>query len=248
MRRELEIGLLVGVEVRIDRIVGDDSGQHVGVRNQIAGGDQRARNAAVDRRAHLGELEVESRRFQCRRGGTDIVGAGAGGRGELIEILLRDHVLRDQALAAVMVRRGELGLRTRATQLRAEPVHFGLERTRIDAEQQLAFLDARAFAELNGIDETADSRPDFDAFDGLQSAAEFLPVAKRLGDHAGNGDFGCGRRCGFAARLRAGATGECRGQRDGCEERTAEGGSDDEHGRAPLRSRQRVDLARTGPI
>ena len=160
-RGELEIGLLVGVEVRIDRIVGNDRGQHARVRNEIAGGDQRARNAAVDRRAHFGELEVEARRFQRGRGGADVVGAGAGGRGELIEILLRDHVLRDQPLAAVMVRRGERRLRARAAQLRVEPVHFGLERTRVDAEQQLAFLDARAFGELNGIDEAADARAGF---------------------------------------------------------------------------------------
>ena len=174
VRRELQIGLLVGIEIGVDRIVRDHRRQHARVRDEIAGRDQRARHAAVDRRAHFGELEIEPRRFERGGGGADVLGAGAGRGRELIEILLRDHVLRDEPLAAIVVRCGQRRLRARAAQLRRQPVDLGLERTRIDAEQQLAFLDARAFGELHRVDEAVDARPDLDAVDGLQAAGEFL--------------------------------------------------------------------------
>ena len=166
---------------------------------RLPGVIKRARNAAVDRRAHFGEFEIEPRRFERRRRRADVVAGRARIRRQLIEILLRNHVLRDQALAAVVVRCRQRRLRTRAAQLGTEAVDLGLERTRIDPEQQLAFLDARAFGELHRVDESADARTDLDAVDRLQTPAEFFPIAQRLGDHAGDRHRGSGWRGGRAA-------------------------------------------------
>ena len=185
MRRELEIGLLVGVEVRIDRIVGDDSRQHAACSRPDCRRDQRARDAAVDRRAHLGELEVQARRFQRRRGGADVVGAGAGGRGELIEILLRDHVL---ARPAACRGRGSIAASSDCERARAvarlsrfTSAWNGRGSMR---NSSWPFLTRAPSVNCTESMKPLTRGPDFDAVDGLQSAAEFLPVAQRLGDHA----------------------------------------------------------------
>src|SRR5262249_24935755 len=59
--RELGVGRLVGIEISIDRIVRDHAGEHSGARYQIARRDDGARYAAVDRRAYVREVEIQSR-------------------------------------------------------------------------------------------------------------------------------------------------------------------------------------------
>jgi hypothetical protein len=57
-----QVGRLIGVEIGVHRIVRDHRGQHAGTRDEIAGGDERARHMAIDRGAHFGELAVQARR------------------------------------------------------------------------------------------------------------------------------------------------------------------------------------------
>ncbi len=75
-----------------------------------------------------------------------------------------------------------------------------LERPRIDLIQKIAFRDAPAFGEMHGLDETADARPNRDAFDGFEPAREVGGVVEIM-----NGDFG--RRDLRRRRSRWGVTG-----------------------------------------
>ena len=75
-----------------------------------------------------------------------------------------------------------VGLRARALDLRGQAVDLGLERARVDAEQQLALLDVRALGELRRVDEAGDARLDRNGGDRLEAAGEFLEVAQRACD------------------------------------------------------------------
>ncbi len=97
---------------------------------------------------------------------------------------------------------GEFEVRNAARPFCDEPIDFRLERTRVDLEQQLAFLHARAIREGNAIDIAADSRTDIHRVHGLQTTAEFLPFAQRPMNHLGHRDL---RQRGGRGGLRSGA-------------------------------------------
>ena len=118
---------------------------------------------ARDTRPSIGERTWVNSRFRraassCARIERN-VGFGFGLRGrELFEFLARDRVLREQTLRACAGRLGELELGLTALEFGAQAVDLELERARIDLEQQLIALDARAFDELDAIDVAADAR------------------------------------------------------------------------------------------
>ena len=82
----------VGLEVHVHRVERDDRREQGRVRlRQVADGDQCATGAAVDRGAHFGELEVEARSFDGRRGRAHR-GVALGVRGAPgVEFLTRDR-------------------------------------------------------------------------------------------------------------------------------------------------------------
>ena len=82
----------------------------------------------------------------------------------------------DQALVAIEVdlREGELGLRACLDGLGVG--QRGLERTRIDGEEQVALLDQLAVAEMDLLDDAGNLGADLDAVDGADAAGELSPT------------------------------------------------------------------------
>src|SRR4029079_587439 len=146
-------------------------------------------------------------------GGADVVLAARRGGFELVVVLLGDDVLFDQLLATFVVGRGEFSLRAGALELSGEPVDLGLKWPRIDAEQQLALLDARAFRELRGFNEAGDARLDRYGRDRFESPGELLEITQRTRHDLGDADRRRRRRGRRRASLGPGAASEhARGQ------------------------------------
>ena len=77
-----------------------------------------------------------------------------------IVLFVRHRVLGPQPLGAAQLRVGALHGRARARQLGPQPIDLGLERTRVDLEQQVAAADHGAFGEAHRRDEAGHARPD----------------------------------------------------------------------------------------
>ncbi len=88
---------------------------------------------------------------------------------------------------------------------RFEAAYLGLERTRVDLEQQVAFLDQRAFGERDLIDLARYPWPDFNGFRRFEAPGKFVPLVDRLFQHLGYADFGSGRGAGSLRSFAAGA-------------------------------------------
>ena len=181
-----QVGLLIGVEVHIDRIVGDERREEARARHEIPRGDDGARHMTVDRRAYLGELPIETRLVQGRIDRTQCSLRGGFGSDQALVFLARDGVRADEPLGAGVIGLGKLEVRHAAAALRDQAIDFGLEWTRIDLEQQLPLFDARAVREGDAIDIAADARTNLDRIHGLQAPGEFLPFAQRLVNHFGD--------------------------------------------------------------
>jgi len=116
-----QIGLLVRLEVDIDRVLRDHAGQHalVGL-GQIADRQHGAADAPGDGRAHLGEAEIELGHGQRRLGRPHVrVALGQAGLAR-VEFLARDRVGRDQCPCALII--CVCQLRRRAQHVRAAPL------------------------------------------------------------------------------------------------------------------------------
>src|SRR6185312_3847573 len=87
---ELEPGVLVDVEVDVDRVHRDHAGQHVAAGDQVAGGDFRVADAAVDRRAHVGEVQLQPGGGQRGGGRRQFSARALRGGGLAVGILLGD--------------------------------------------------------------------------------------------------------------------------------------------------------------
>lgn len=202
----LEEHALVGVEVGVD-LVGADQGGEQGLPgvDQVAGGDLGAADATVDRRGDPGEAQVQARRVQLRLGRGDrrlgFLGGGGAGVGEF----RGDRVAGAQAFAALgfvdAPRLGRAGL----LQLGFEALDLGLERARVDLEQQVAFLHQCAFMEGHAVDVARHPRAQLHRLRGLQAAGEFVPLVQRLFDDFGDADLGRRHALGGFRGLAAGA-------------------------------------------
>src|SRR5205823_4849993 len=101
--------------------------------------------------------------------------------------------------------RGALHGGIRARKLGAEAVDFGLERTRVDLEEEVAFVDHRSFIEANGGDESGNARTDGDGVHGLEAGGEFVPLGDVVRDDFGDADLRWRRRsAGLRGDARAG--------------------------------------------
>lgn len=202
----LEEHALVGVEVGVD-LVGADQGGEQGLPgvDQVAGGDLGAADATVDRRGDPGEAQVQACRVQLRLGRGDrrlgFLGGGGAGVGEF----RGDRVAGAQAFAALgfvdAPRLGRAGL----LQLGFEALDLGLERARVDLEQQVAFLHQGAFMEGHAVDVARYPRAQLHRFRGFQAAGEFVPLVQRLFDDFGDADLGRRHALGGFRGLAAGA-------------------------------------------
>ncbi len=170
--------LLVGIEARVDRADRHQRGQHRRTRaggHEVAGRDLQLADAARHRCAYLRVAEAQLRGLQLSLGGAQ-VGVGLALRVEAVVVLaLRDGVVLQQLLGALVVAPGVDQARLRGEDLRVGTVDVGLVRRRVDRQQQVACFDQRALAEMHGLHGASDARPDVDAFDGFQAAREVVP-------------------------------------------------------------------------
>ena len=91
-----------------------------------------------------------------------------------------------QPFGARAVGLGKFEIGDAAGAFRDQPVDFRLKWPRVDLEQQLTLLHARAVREGHAVDEAVDARVDFHGVGGLQAAREFLPFAQRPVNHLGH--------------------------------------------------------------
>ncbi len=114
-------------------------------------------------------------------------------------------LLGAQAFAALgfvdAPRLGRAGL----LQLGFEALDLGLERARVDLEQQVAFLHQCAFMEGHAVDVARHPRAQLHRLRGLQAAGEFVPLVQRLFDDFGDADLGRRHALGGFRGLAAGA-------------------------------------------
>src|SRR5205814_4642601 len=101
--------------------------------------------------------------------------------------------------------RGALHGGVGARELGAQAIDFGLERTRVDLEQEVAFVDHRSFIEANGGDESGDARTNGDGVHGLEAGGEFVPFGNVVRNDFGDADLRWWRRsAGLRGDARAG--------------------------------------------
>ncbi|MNT12671.1 hypothetical protein D3C72_1476080 [compost metagenome] len=91
-----------------------------------------------------------------------------------IEFALGDGFFSQQLFSARQFQLGQFRLGAGRGGSAFGARHFGLEWARIDDEQHIALFHFAARLEIDGRDETADSRTDFHALDRFQAAREFL--------------------------------------------------------------------------
>ncbi|MNJ56870.1 hypothetical protein D3C77_524340 [compost metagenome] len=189
--RVFEVHALVGVEVGIDLVGGDHAGQRGDIgADDVAGGELGTADPATDRCGDPGEAQVQARQVQLRldRGDT---GTGFGGSTAARLGQFRGNgIAAAQALATAgfvfTANGGGAGL----LQLGFEAAHFGLERPRVDLEQQVALLDLSAFGEGHLIDLAGNTRSDFYRLGRFEAAGELVPFIDRLLQHLGDADLG----------------------------------------------------------
>jgi hypothetical protein len=112
-----QVGLFAAVEVGVHLGHAGDGGQHRLLAHQVACGDVGARDAAGDRRAHGGELQVQPRHAQPGFGGLDIGFTGARAARQLVEFLARHGLGVQQLLCAGQLAAGQFGARLHGGQL-----------------------------------------------------------------------------------------------------------------------------------
>jgi hypothetical protein len=185
---------LRGVHVhRIDLLDERELGR-LDLRYQRPFGDQRAPDAARDRRRDRGIAKVELSRSQCRACSGHI-GLGLRLRGLGVDvILLADRVGCAQRLEARGLGGGLHGVGLRLGQRGLGAVHGGLVGRGIDLEQHLAGLHVAAFAEEALLHDARHPRPHLRHARGLDAPGQFgreRHGLRRHGDHAHFGRWGC---------------------------------------------------------
>ena len=88
------------------------------------------------------------------------------GRASVV-LLFRDGVLGAKLLGSLELGRCTLPGGAGASELGAQTIDFGLERTRVDLEERIAASDDGAFLEPHRGNQTGDARTDFDGIDRL---------------------------------------------------------------------------------
>ena len=149
-------------------------------RHQIADRDAAVADAAVDRRAQLGELEVElgltappppAPRLRPRRRAWP---ACADRRSA------RDGLAAHKLLAAREIGFGEGKIGARLRQVGVRLLERDLERPAVDGEQQVALLHQLAVLEMDFLQITRDPRPHLDRIDGDKAADIFVLIDNGL--------------------------------------------------------------------
>ena len=137
-------------------------------------------------------------------------------RGAALVLLVRHRVLAGEPAGALELRLSRAEPSRALVQLGAQPIDFGLERTRVDLEEQIAAPDDRAFLEANRGDVPGHARPDGDGVHGLEPAGEFVPLGDVLRSHFGDRHLRGRRLTGLSRRASAtGGQNDCEHSRQG---------------------------------
>lgn len=165
-----------------------------GAGHEIARRHAAVADAAGNRRAQLGEFEIEFvglyrgfRRLQ--RGIRRALGLHA-----LVIKRLRDGLLRDQRLRAREIGIREIGLRLRAGEIGTRLIECGLERALVEREEQVTRLHELAVGEVHLVEIAGYARADFDRIDRHEAANIFVAVDDLALDRGCNRHLRRGRR------------------------------------------------------
>ncbi|MNN09783.1 hypothetical protein D3C81_1226810 [compost metagenome] len=212
----LQVDALVGVEVGVDLVGGNQRGeQGLPAVDQVAGGDFGTADAAVDGRGDLGEAEVEAGVVQLGLGRRDHRTRLGGGAAAGVGQFGGDRVGGTQTLAPGGLVGGARLVGASLRELRFQALDLGLERARVDLEQQVAFLHDGAFAEGHLVDVAGHARTQIDGFRRFQAAGELVPLIDRLLDDLGHADLRRRGRLRGILALAASAEHQRRGQGEG---------------------------------
>ena len=169
----------------VDRIDGDDRGQQrrsgLPAGDQVAGIDAPVRDASRERRAHLRPFEVELGRLEIGLGALLRADRAVEVGAALVDVARRDGAVLRQALGALDLVLRELDLGLGARDLGAGDIDGQPVGALVDREQQVALLHQGAVAEMQGVEETRDARPNLDLLARLEAAGILVPVGDALG-------------------------------------------------------------------
>ena len=107
-------------------------------------------------------------------------------RGGVVVLSPRSSSLGEQLLESRELGAGEIELSARVRQHGLAARHLGLERPRIDDEQQVALAHFGARLEVYRLDVTVDASPHLDRSDGLDTARKFVSFNDLLLDRRGD--------------------------------------------------------------
>ena len=106
-----KIGLLIGVEIDVDRIVGDERRQQAGAGHEISRSDDRPRYVTVDRCTYFRELPIQARFLQRRINRAQGSLRGRFGCDLALVLFARDGVRADQPFGAGAIGLGQFEVR-----------------------------------------------------------------------------------------------------------------------------------------
>ena len=129
---------------------------------RLPGVTKKAPDAAGDRRAHVGVVQIQLGRIDGRAGNLRARLELMEGRAARVPILLRDHVGLKQLLAARGILARELDVYPRADELRLGAGERGLIRLCVHLEQQLALLHQIALVKRGARQIAGGARADLD--------------------------------------------------------------------------------------
>ncbi len=181
------------VEAEIDRVERVDRREQAAALS-FARGDEVARidaavgYAAADRRAHLGEFDVERARANPGIGRRERRRSGADARVQLVEIALRHRLVGDQPVGAGEVDAREFEVAARARGIGACFGERGIEGPRVEGEEQLALADDLAVGEVDADKFARDARAHLDRTARLEAADIIVPFGNVAHQRRGDGD------------------------------------------------------------
>ena len=191
--------MLVGIEISVDGIERDESGER---RLRRAGLDQvpfrdfRAADASGDGRGDAGEFEIELRATKRAFDGGDAGHGGyAGGRATIVFFLGHAIVVVETFGTLEIILRAS-GFGFGLIEIAFQAIDFGLERARIDFEEEVALLNDGAFFEQDALKITGNAGTNFNGIDGLEMAGKFIDIANLFAGDGGYADGDGVRRGG----------------------------------------------------
>jgi len=133
-----------------------------------------------------------------------------GSGGARVGQLGRDGIALAQALAALGFVIGTAGIGAGLLHLGFKLAHGGLERARVDLEQQVALFHQGALGKGDLINLARHAWTNFYGLWCFQAPGEFIPFIDRLFKHLGHADF-----CSWSRSSRLGSFAACAHHHDG---------------------------------